>query len=187
MGKFLGHLNDELITFIGTQKMFFIATAASQGRINMSPKGLDTLRIVTPNQVAYLDLTGSGNETAAHLHHDGRLTIMFCSFDEKPLILRLYGQGRVIAKSAHDWLEWRARFPALPGDRQVIALDIDSIQTSCGFAVPHYEFNADRSMLSDWANKKGAAGLREYRRSRNTRSIDGLPTQLVDDDDERTL
>lgn len=183
MGKFLHCLTDELITFIGTQKMFFIASATERERINMSPKGMDTLRVVTPNQVAYLDLTGSGNETAAHIHHDGRLTMMFCSFDERPLILRLYGRGSVIAKSAHDWLEWRARFPALPGDRQIITLDIDSVQTSCGFAVPRYEFVTDRTMLSDWANKKGSTGLREYRRSRNTKSIDGLPTQLVDDDE----
>ncbi len=139
---------------------------------------MDTLRCLDDRTVAYLDLTGSGNETAAHLAQDGRLTIMFCSFSESPLILRLYGRGRVVREGDAEWDALRARFPTYPGERQIIVLEIESGQTSCGFAVPVYELKGERQMLVEWTLKKGEDGIREYRRQKNRVSIDGLPTYL---------
>ncbi len=129
--------------------------------------------------VAYLDLTGSGNETEAHLLHDGRVTIMFCSFDEKPLVLRLYGTGTKVGVEDDRWQALIGRFPQLPGVRQIILMQVDSLQTSCGFGVPVYDFRQERDSLTEWAAKKGEPGLGEYRRKHNAESIDGLPTGLV--------
>src|SRR5205814_4953448 len=122
----------ELIDFIRRQSLFFVATAASGGRINLSPKGMDTFRVFGPNAVGYLDLTGSGNETAAHLQHDGRITVMFCSFDTKPIILRLYGTGRVVRPRDEQWQQAIASFEPMPGQRQIVLIDVQSLQTSCG-------------------------------------------------------
>ena len=180
MAKFFSELDDNLRSFIGEQKLFFTATAAGEGRINLSPKGMDTFRCLDERTVAYLDLTGSGNETAAHLLADGRLTVMFCSFSEKPLILRLYGRGRVVRPADAEWDRLRGRFPDLPGERQIIVLDIESGQTSCGFAVPVYELKEEREMLAEWALKKGEEGIRQYWREKNQTSIDGLPTRLCE-------
>lgn len=183
MAKFFEALSEELTAFIRRQKVFFVATAppGQEGRINLSPKGLDALRVLAPTRVAYLDLTGSGNETAAHLRNDpsARITLMFCAFEGKPLILRLYGRGRVIAPDDADWPEVSRHFPALPGARQVIVIDVLSGQTSCGFGVPLYEYAGHRSLLTDWAEKKGEAGLKLYRAEKNARSIDGLPAKLA--------
>src|SRR5215813_6721601 len=140
MAKFYTELDAMLREFIGKQQMFFHATAPSQGRINLSPKGLDTFRVLSDKRVAYLDLTGSECETAAHLAENGRLTLMFCSFQDKPLILRLYGRGRVVRPRDAQWQELRPQFPPLPGERQIIVLDIESVMTTCGFAVPLYEY-----------------------------------------------
>src|SRR4029079_3488432 len=142
MAKFSTQLDGNLREFIAAQRIFFHATAPNSGRINLSPKGQDTFRVLSDTGVAYLDLTGSECETAAHLAENGRLTIMFCSFDEKPLILRLYGRGSVVRPRDEKWQEFRDLFPAIPGDRQIIVLDTDSIMTTCGFAVPRYEFIA---------------------------------------------
>ena len=161
------------------QKVFFTATAGKNGRINLSPKGLDTFRYLDAHTVAYLDLTGSGNETEAHLIHNGRLTIMFCSFDEKPLIVRLYGTATNVGLGDDRWQELAGRFPQLPGARQIILMQVDSLQTSCGFGVPVYDFRQERDSLTEWAAKKGEPGLAEYRRKHNAESIDGLPTGLV--------
>jgi hypothetical protein len=175
MAKFYQRLDETLRDFIGEQKIFFTATAPPDGRINLSPKGMDTLRCLDDRTLAYLDLTGSGNETAAHLAADGRMTIMMCSFSESPLILRLYGRGRVVRPGDAEWDALRPHFPVLPGERQIVVLDLESMQTSCGFAVPVYELKRERPMLVEWTLKKGEDGIREYRREKNQVSIDGLP------------
>ena len=181
MARFYAVLDDKQRGFIAAQKLFFTATAPSGGRINLSPKGMDSLRVIDAHRVAYLDLTGSGNETAAHLKHDGRMTIMFCSFDADPLILRLYGRGRAVRRQDAEWAHWRAHFPALPGERQIIVLDIESVQTSCGYAVPQYDYRGERDTLMRWAEKKGTLGLLEYWREKNQTSIDGLATGLLEE------
>ncbi|MEC4894530.1 MAG: pyridoxamine 5'-phosphate oxidase family protein [Oscillatoria sp. PMC 1051.18] len=178
MAKFYQELTPELTEFIKKQKMFFTGTAPREGRINLSPKGIDTFRCLDSKTVAYLDLTGSGNETAAHISENGRLTIMFCSFDAQPLILRLYGRGRVIHPRNEEWLSLIELFPQLPGERQIIALEINSVQTSCGFGVPIYEFQQQRETLIAWAENKGEKGIKEYQEAKNQISIDGLPTKL---------
>lgn len=184
MAKFYTELNNPLRDFILCQQIFFTATAPSQGRVNLSPKGMKTFRCISPQAVAYLDLTGSGNETSAHLLENGRLTLMFCSFTTEPMILRLYGQGKVIRPRDPDWSTWLSHFDPIPGTRQIIALTIESVQTSCGFAVPLYDFNAERPTLKDWAEKKGEDGLHQYWEQKNQISIDGLPTALLRDDEQ---
>ncbi len=178
MAAFFDQLDNKLTAFIREQHMFFVATAAGDGRINLSPKGMDTFRVFSNSRVGYLDLTGSGSETSAHVLADGRITIMFCSFGEKPLILRLYGRGEVIRPDAPSWAEWIAHFTALPGMRQIILLNVESVQTSCGFAVPKCELVQTRQTLVEWSQKKGEAGLNDYRAMKNHKSIDGLPTGL---------
>ena len=180
MARFYTHIPDDLQTFMAAQKVFFVATAGEKGRINLSPKGMDSFRCLDPHTVAYLDLTGSGNETAAHLDHDGRLTIMFCSFDENPLIARLYGTGAIVNARDDRWPGLLRRFRPFPGVRQIILMQVDSLQTSCGFAVPVFEFRQERETLAAWAERKGERGLAEFRLRHNVKSIDGLPTGLVD-------
>lgn len=181
MAKFYSEVNAELQKFIQNQKIFFTATATKDSRVNLSPKGIDTFRCLDQKTVAYLDLTGSGNETAAHLTEDGRMTIMFCSFSEKPLILRLYGQGKVIHPRSSRWQTFHELFNSVPGTRQIIVLDVDLVQTSCGTGVPIYELQAERSAIIEWAKNKGESGLSEYWRVKNLQSIDGLPTHLLED------
>jgi hypothetical protein len=178
MAKFYPQLDETLRSFIGEQKIFFTATAPGEGRINLSPKGMDTFRCIDERTVAYLDLTGSGNESAAHLSENGRMTIMFCSFSEKPLILRLYGRGRVVRPVDAEWQEFHRHFRTTPGERHIIVLHVESAQTSCGFGVPVYELKEERPLLIEWTMKKGEEGLREYRQEKNRISIDGLPTHL---------
>jgi hypothetical protein len=178
MSKFYSELTDELITFIGKQKIFFTATAPTDGRINLSPKGMDTFRCLSRTHVAYLDLTGSGNETAAHLRENGRMTIMMCSFSEEPLILRLYGQGETIGPVHSLWEYLLAEFPAIPGQRQIVMLSIESLQTSCGYAVPTCTEMVERPKLQKWAAKKGVDGINKYWQQKNRRSIDGLDTGI---------
>ncbi len=180
MGRFYDELNDSLREFIGAQHMFFNASAPNSGRINVSPKGLDTFRILDNKRVAYLDLTGGESETTAHLMDNGRLTLMFCSFDEKPMILRLYGKGWFVRPKDPEWAGLAPLFPKLPGERQIIGMDIDSIMTTCGFAVPRYEFQGHRDTLVKWSEAKGEEGLEKYRREKNAKSIDGLDTHLFD-------
>jgi len=181
MAKFYTELNDTLKEFITQQKIFFTATAPIEGRINLSPKGLDSLRCLDDHTIAFLNLTGSGNETAAHLFENGRMIMMFCSFSEKPLILRLYGQGRVIHPRDEEWSTLFPLFEPMPGARQIIVLRIESAQTSCGFGVPVYEFQGNRDNLAQFAAQKGADGLEVYRQKHNQVSIDGLPTSLLPD------
>lgn len=166
--------------FIQSQSLFFVATAplAANGHVNMSPKGLDTFRIFSPTQVGYLDLTGSGNETSAHVAENGRITLMFCSFDQKPLILRLYGQGQVILPTDDQWPQLVTHFELIPGVRQIMLVDVHRVQTSCGYGVPLYRFEGQRPTLSMWAEKKGAAALADYQLLKGRQSIDGLVTPL---------
>lgn len=173
-------LNEDLRAFIARQHLFFTASSAGEGRINLSPKGLDSLRCIDDHTVAYLDLTGSGNETAAHMRADGRITLMFCSFDTQPLILRLYGRGRVIRPRDADWAAWSTHFPPLVGARQIVVVTVESVQTSCGFGVPLYRYEGERNTLLRWAEKKGPHGLAEYWQRKNQVSLDGLPTALLE-------
>ena len=177
MAKFYSELTPELERFIAKQQIFFTGSAPSDGtgRVNVSPKGIDSFRCLDSNTVAYLDLTGSGNETAAHMQNNGRLTIMMCSFSGKPLILRLYGRGRIVRPQDPDWTSFFPPFEDIPGQRQIVVLAIDSIQTSCGYGVPKYDFQQHRNELIDWADRKGDDGLERYRQQKNQVSIDGLP------------
>ncbi|NOY72776.1 MAG: pyridoxamine 5'-phosphate oxidase family protein [Gammaproteobacteria bacterium] len=179
MGKKYSGLNDKLIAFIQKQKMYFVATAPVKGRINLSPKGMDTLRVINNNQVAWLNLTGSGNETAAHLLEDTRMTMMFCSFEGNPMILRLYGQACAIHPHDTHWQDWLSHFPPLAGARQVIVLDFDLVHTSCGMAVPCYDFVEQRDLLDTWATKKGGTGIADYWQEKNVESLDGKPTGII--------
>jgi hypothetical protein len=171
--------------FISRQHMFFVATAAAGSRVNLSPKGLDALRVLGPNMVAYLDLTGSGNETAAHLRNDGRLTLMLCAFEGPPRILRLYGKGRVLRRGTAEYTRLLAEAFAGEepvGARQIVVLDVELVQTSCGFGVPLYDYRGERPALKKWAESKGQDGLEAYRREHNAHSIDGLPTGLLEEE-----
>ncbi|MEO2003931.1 MAG: pyridoxamine 5'-phosphate oxidase family protein [Candidatus Poribacteria bacterium] len=177
MAAFFDSLEEKHQEFIAAQHMFFTATAPAIGRLNLSPKGMDTFRVLNERRVAYLDLTGSGNEAAAHLADSSRMTIMLCSFDRSPLIMRLYGAGRSVRPGDADWDELHSHFTPEPGTRQIIVLDIESVQTSCGYAVPTYDFVAERDTLRKYAENKGEDGMAEYRRENNRVSIDGRPIQ----------
>lgn len=183
MAKQFPSIDDRQRAFIERQHVFFVASAAEGSRVNLSPKGLDALRVLDPNTVVYLDRTGSGNETAAHLLADGRLTIMFCAFDGPPLILRLYGKGRVLPRGGAEYAallaaQFGGEEPV--GARQVVMLAVDLVQTSCGFGVPHYDYAGERPSLVNWAAQKGEGELVAYRHEKNERSMDGLPTGLVE-------
>lgn len=164
--------------FIANQKLFFIATAASEGRVNVSPKGLDTFKILDKNRVIWLSLTGSGNETAAHLAKINRITIMFCSFQEPPLILRLYGNADIIHPRDEKWEEMISHFPFYEGRRQVFDVNVEMVQTSCGFGVPLLSYEGERELLKDWGKKKTEAEIIEYWEKKNAVSIDGFSTQI---------
>jgi len=176
MAKFFDALDDKLIAFIRAQPMFFIASAAAEGRVNLSPKGLDTFTVLSPLRCAYLDITGSGNETAAHAKAGGRATIMFCSFTRNPLVLRLYGRTRVVRRGDPLWEELIGRFTPVAGARQVIVFDVESVQTACGFGVPLMTLERERTTLADTWTAKGEEATADYQNHKNRVSIDGLPT-----------
>lgn len=176
MSEFTDHVTDDHAAFIAKQPVFFIATAADGARINLSPKGMDCFRVLSPHQVAYLDVGGSGNETHAHLAADGRATIMFCAFDRPALILRIYARGRAVLPQDDEWDLLVAHFTLLPGTRQIFVFDVDSVQTSCGWGVPFMAFDRERQTLS----KYHAADDPEKRLktlAKRTKSIDGLPAR----------
>ncbi|KAA3660083.1 MAG: pyridoxamine 5'-phosphate oxidase family protein [Chloroflexi bacterium] len=181
MAKFYNELSEDLQDFIAEQHIFFVATAPENGRINLSPKGMDSFRCVNGSEVMFLNVTGSGNETAAHLAENGRITIMCCSFEKRPLILRLYGTGKAIHPRDTEWESLIAQFPPIPGARQIIQLQIETVQTSCGFGVPFYEFQGERDTLNRVTIQKGEEGIQKYREEKNQVSIDGLPTYLLSD------
>lgn len=178
MAKFYDCFTPELEKFVAKQQIFFVATAPHDGRVNLSPKGMDVLRIIGDREIAYLDLTGSGNETAAHLLENSRITLMLCSFTQKPLIMRIYGKGQTIHPRDESWQKYLSLFPAIAGTRQIIQIHIEEIQTSCGYAVPFYDFVSHRPVLEEWAEKKGESGIAEYWQKNNQQSIDGLPTGI---------
>jgi hypothetical protein len=178
MGKLHSEISRELRAFIERQPLFFVATApsGSTGHVNLSPKGLDALRVLGPREVAYLDSVGSGAETIAHLRDNGRITLMFCAFDGGPNILRLYGTGEVIEPQDAAFTLLQPAFgEPLPGTRAIIRIGVDRIADTCGFGVPLLEFRSQRPTLTTWASRKGPEALREYQRQNNARSIDGLP------------
>jgi len=178
MADFFESITDRLRDFIEQQHIFFVGTAARDGRVNVSPKGMDTFRVLGPNRVAWLNLTGSGNETAAHLLDTNRMTLMFCSFERKPLILRLYGTATEIQPDQPEWADLAAQFPDLAGARQIFDVAIESVQTSCGYAVPRMTFDDERELLSTWATRKGPDGVAAYHQEKNVISIDGFPTGM---------
>ena len=176
MGKQFSQLSSGLIAFIHNQKIFFVGTALAEGRVNVSPKGMDSLRVISPNRVIWLNVTGSGNETATHVSRNQRMTIMFASFDGPPLILRLYGSAKVINTKDPEWDTLCKLLPPQPGARQIFDLEIDLIQTSCGMAIPYMAYQGERQQLNDWVSKKTPKELEEYWITKNSISIDGIPT-----------
>jgi hypothetical protein len=180
MAKVHRTITKALQAFIARQHLFFVATAPSShsGHVNLSPKGMDSFRILGPQRVGYLDLVGSGNETSAHLLENGRITFMFCALDGPPNILRLYGAGHAVLPGSSEWDELSPHFTLYPATRQLIVADIMRVQTSCGFGVPLYEYTGERDQLWRWAENQGADGLAEYMDEHNSTSIDGLPTAL---------
>ncbi len=168
-------------SFIEVQHLFFIGSAGAEGLVNVSPKGMDTLRILGPNRLIWLNLTGSGNETAAHVRENSRMTLMFCSFDKQPLILRVYGKAKVTHPRDESWDHLIEQFPSYTGARQIFDLSIDLVQTSCGFAVPFYEFKSERNTLSNWADKRGRGGVMQYWSEKNSVSLDGKNTGINGD------
>lgn len=176
MGRTYDEIDERMATFLRAQHVFFVATAPDvDGFVNVSPKGLDTFAITGPQSVAYLDLTGSGVETIAHLRQNGRITFLFCAFEGPPRIVRLYGRGRTVLAGDPEFATAASRFPTFLGARAVIDVTLDRIADSCGYAVPRYRYEGDRAQLIDWADNKGADGVVAYRSERNATSIDGLP------------
>jgi len=179
MGKRFNEIGGQRREFIEQQKMFFVGTADSDGRVNVSPKGMDSFKVMGDNRVVWLNMTGSGNETAAHLIENDRMTIMFCAFEGSPMILRLFGHARVIHPRDSEWDGLFSMFRAIPGARQIMDMQVDLVQESCGMAVPLFDFNEQRDLLVQWADRKGDQGLHDYWESRNQVSIDGKPTRIL--------
>lgn len=177
MGKVFDAIDERMREWLQAQRMFFVATAplSGDGLVNLSPKGLESFAVLGPHRVAYLDLTGSGIETIAHLRENGRITLLFCAFEGPPRLLRFYGRGEAVLPGAPDFEDLAALFPHYASTRAVIRIDVTRIADSCGYGVPLYAYEGERSQLGDWAVSKGEAGLRAYRAANNARSLDGLP------------
>jgi len=182
MAKRYHKLDKKHIDFINKQHLFFVATAGAEGTVNVSPKGMDTFRVVNRNKVVWLNLTGSGNETSVHVQENGRMTIMFCSFDKDPLILRLYGAAKVIHPRDQNWEELGKLFDDFIGARQYFELNINLVLTSCGFGVPFYDYKGEREKLLIDANKRGRDGIKKYWKEKNQISLDGKPTNILKDE-----
>ncbi len=179
MGKRFKSISDELMKFISNQKMYFVGTAGDSGKVNISPKGMDSLKVLNENRVIWLNVTGSSNETSAHVQENPRMTLMFCSLEGNPMILRLYGNATVVHKNDSEWEKLRKLLPELPGARQIFDLDVELVQTSCGMSVPLYDYIEDRELLKEWAVKKGAQGIQEYWERNNQVSLDGKLTNIM--------
>lgn len=179
MGKQYSEIPDKLKQFIEDQKIFFVGTATTDSRINVSPKGMDSLRILNTSRVVWLNVTGSGNETSAHIQENSRMTLMFAAFEGNPMILRIYGNARVIHKNDPEWKELYSLFRPLPGARQIFDLTVELVQTSCGMGVPFYDYAGEREQLNEWANKKGKDGIKAYWEEKNQESLDGKPSHIV--------
>lgn len=179
MGTIYNEISDRYKKFIEEQKMFFVGTAGPESRVNISPKGMDTFRIIDKNRVAWLSVTGSGNETAAHVDENPRMTIMFVAFTDSPTIIRLYGTAKAIYRTDPDWNTLIKLFPSLPGARQIYDINIDMVQKSCGMAVPFYDYIGERDQLKNWAKKQGDSGVKKYWKEKNQISLDGKPTNIL--------
>lgn len=179
MAERFAELNENHIEFIKQQHIFFVGTAGTEGTVNVSPKGMDTFRVVNEHQVVWLNLTGSGNETSAHVQENRRMTIMFCSFTKQPLILRLYGKAEVIHQRDSKWKELSSLFDDYLGARQFFQLDLDFVLTSCGHAVPFLEYRGERDLLKKGAEKRGQAGIEAYWKDHNQISLDGKRTNIL--------
>ena len=180
MAKQYPQISERFAAFIAAQKIFFVATATADSRVNLSPKGMDSLRLLSSTRVAWLSVTGSGNESAAHLLQNPRMTLMFCAFEGKPLILRLYGTARAVHRLDAEWDALYAHFPALPGSRQIFVLDVNLVQASCGMSVPFFDYVGEREQLSDWARSIGDEGIQAYWEKENQTSLDGLPSAILE-------
>jgi len=182
MGEVFKEISKKDRDFISKQQIFFVGTAPKSGNINVSPKGMDSFRVLDSNHIIWLNMTGSGNETAAHLLEDTRMTIMFCSFEKKPQILRLYGHAREHQHDSENWSQLLGHFPdstqKKPGIRQIFDMKVDMVQTSCGYQVPMYDYKEERELLDTWAENKGTKGVREYWKGKNQTSLNGKPTGL---------
>lgn len=184
MAKRYEELSDDHIEFINHQKIFFVGTAANDGTINVSPKGFDSLRVLCPNHIVWMNITGSGNETAAHLSQNNRMTMMFCAFDRSPKILRLYGKAEAIHPRDDRWTELGKLFNPHPSARQYVDFSIELIQTSCGFGVPFYDFTEERDNMDKWLEVKGRDNIEDYWKEKNQVSLDGLPTHIIHEKNE---
>jgi hypothetical protein len=180
MAKKFEELDAEHRAFIENQHLYFVGSAGAEGFVNVSPKGMDSLRILNSRRLIWLNLTGSGNETAAHIIENGRMTVMFCSFDKQPLILRVYGKAELVYPGDARWSELLEYFPSYTGARQIFDLSIDLVQTSCGFAVPYYEFKGERDTLVKWADSRGSDGVKAYWQEKNRVSLNGKTTGIDD-------
>jgi hypothetical protein len=181
MGKQLDFITPELRSFIESQKVFFVGTAAAEGTVNVSPKGTDSFRVIDENSIVWMNLTGSGNETAAHLLKNDRMTIMFCAFEGKPMILRLYGNASIFHERDQQFHDYSKLFDENIGARQIIKMKVNIVQTSCGYAVPFMDFKEERTTLNDWSRKQGKERIKEYWKNKNTISIDGFETKILED------
>ncbi|MEO0502278.1 MAG: pyridoxamine 5'-phosphate oxidase family protein [Pseudomonadota bacterium] len=181
MAKQFDSINDDHQGFIEAQHMFFVGSAAAAGRVNISPKGMDALRVLGPNRIIWRNLTGSGNETAGHLAQVNRMTLMWCGFETRPMILRCYGTAHTLHPRDAAFGPLNAQFPDSHGARQIYDVTVEMVQTSCGYAVPFYDFAGEREVLADWASNKGPEGIETYWRTRNQATIDGAPTHILAD------
>ena len=181
MSEKFPELSEELTQFISTQNVFFVGSAAEDGRVNVSPKGQDSLRVLGPNEILWMNLTGSGNETAAHLSESNRMTLMWCAFEGPPMILRAYGSAKVFHRRDARYAEFSELIPASTGTRQYYLMNIDLVQTSCGYAVPFMDYVEDRTALDKWAEKRGENGILEYWDEKNRLSLDGKATGILSD------
>jgi len=181
MAKKFDSLNETLQGFIQKQKIFFVGSAGAKGKVNISPKGMDTLKILNPKQVIWMNHTGSGNETAAHVLENGRMTIMFCAFEGRPLILRLYGKAKVIHPRDDKWKDYVSLFDYNVGLRQMFVLDLELALTSCGYGVPLFEYQSDRKGMLRWEDAKGEDGIKEYWENTNKLSLDGKSTGILEE------
>jgi hypothetical protein len=179
MGQQYSELNEKHIQFISEQKIYFVGTAAESGTVNVSPKGGDSLRVINSKEIAWLNLTGSGNESASHVIQNPRMTVMFTSFEGKPLILRAYGNARVLHKTDKDWGRYSSQFPYSVASRQIFVLDINLVQSSCGMSVPYFSYEGDRDELAKWSEKQGEYGIEKYWAKKNQKSIDGFETEIL--------
>jgi len=181
MGKFSVSISNDHREFIEKQHLFFVATAplSIDGHVNLSPKGMDSFRVLTPNRVAYMDVVSSGNETSAHILENRRITFMFCSFESPPNIMRLYGKAYAVLPEDREWEEMSNHFSIPVSVRQILVADIDKVQTSCGYGVPLYTYMGERDNHQKWAEKIGIEGIEEYKLKNNLTSIDGRPTAIA--------